>query len=87
MFIENRIKKKSRNEQIIEKDLLDQKDFNGLSVNWVTKNYRSSNKAKIVKVFSKREDDNLINYLRDSSKRKLKNSKNQGNWKFKLRRA
>ena len=37
MFIENRIKKKSRNEQIIEKDLLDQKDFNGLSVNWVTK--------------------------------------------------
>ena len=37
MFIENRIKKKSRNEQIIEKDLLDQKEFNGLSVNWVTK--------------------------------------------------
>ena len=55
MFIENRIKKKSRNEQIIEKDLLDQKEFNGLSVNWVTKNYRSSNKAKIVKgLFQKR---------------------------------
>ena len=33
------------------------------------KNYKSSNKAKIVKmVFSKREDTNLINYLRDSSK-------------------
>ena len=32
------------------------------------KNYKSSNKAKIVKGLFKREDTNLINYLRDSSK-------------------
>ena len=46
--------------------------MNGLSVNWVTKNYKSSNKAKIVKGLFKREDDNLINYLRDSSKKSEK---------------
>ena len=32
------------------------------------KNYKSSNKAKIVNGLFKREDTNLINYLRDSSK-------------------
>ena len=36
------------------------------------KNYKSSNKAKIVNGLFKREDTNLINYLRDSSKKSEK---------------
>ena len=54
------------------------------------KNYKSSNKAKIVKGLFKREDDNLINYLRDSSKKCEKaifRKRTERNWKFKLRRA